>query len=524
MKHLINIVLLIFPFLSKAADFSQIKEKEPAPSLRLKIKLGSGSSRDTLIVHFFSMYFPIEDSLPVKDKYLILRKDGFYHISIHSKSEFGYFCLTRKNNPAYYGEVGFADTWLTKFYYWEAGDDITINLKLMAQDSLLPAEKRSKYLVQFSGKGSEKYRIGVIAQNELARTHFNVHNTCDSIGIFHHFQGLGRIRACQTLDRNRWKMSKSAYYVLKADILFGSSAYYFGGIKKYYWNSVLKKGEKEKICFRLSFDSVFQSSYRNCHIPDIYLARSRYFSGYYLGGIETKRLLGMDTIPGKELYNLVSQDSLYFEIKNNYVGVLRDKLLSYVISNTSYYKASNYPLLLSDALQSVKTQLYRDLVLKMYSARCVGKGIYNFSFVDSSGKVVTLSDFKGKTVFIDFYFNGCGACGSYYDNVLKPVEKALEANKSIVFLSISADVNINWFKLGLKSGKYGGSRSISLFTNGNGASDPIIKYYKITSFPTAILIGSDGKILEYNSQILYNENRLIKRLTQVSEGAELSRL
>lgn len=49
-----------------------------------------------------------------------------------------------------------------------------------------------------------------------------------------------------------------------------------------------------------------------------------------------------------------------------------------------------------------------------------GALVYNFSYEDAQGNEVQLSDFKGKWVWIDIWFTGCGACQYVAKGKIRP--------------------------------------------------------------------------------------------------------
>lgn len=130
--------------------------------------------------------------------------------------------------------------------------------------------------------------------------------------------------------------------------------------------------------------------------------------------------------------------------------------------------------------------------LKAYA---VGEPAYNFSFPDQNGKMVSLSDFKGKFVLVDFWASWCGPCRQEMKN-LAPIYEELKGD-DLEFISISIDnkekdwrrmleeENHPWVMLWDSEG----------FTAGN-EPNKIQRAYGFYSIPFIVLIDKEGRLLE----------------------------
>lgn len=116
----------------------------------------------------------------------------------------------------------------------------------------------------------------------------------------------------------------------------------------------------------------------------------------------------------------------------------------------------------------------------------------SFSYESIDGSTVSLTDFKGKYVYIDVWATWCAPCLSQV-----PYLKALEEqfhDKNIVFVSISVDkgeVKNKWRKM-IAEKKMGG---VQLFADKSFDSD-FMNAYAINSIPRFILIDPEGTILD----------------------------
>lgn len=146
-----------------------------------------------------------------------------------------------------------------------------------------------------------------------------------------------------------------------------------------------------------------------------------------------------------------------------------------------YGKYFHYP--------SLKTKVDA-LGTKLYNAT-PGRKAANFSFPDQDGKMVSLSDFKGKVVLIDVWATFCGPCLALVP-ALNKLEAELHDQKDIVFIGVAQDGpkgKATWLKL-IKERKMGG---IQLFVG--GANNVLAKDYKIKVMPRYLIFDRQGNVV-----------------------------
>lgn len=118
-----------------------------------------------------------------------------------------------------------------------------------------------------------------------------------------------------------------------------------------------------------------------------------------------------------------------------------------------------------------------------------GEKASDFTYPDTNGKLVSLSDFKGKVVYLDVWATWCGPCMKEVPHLNK-LEKELHSNKGIVFMSVSIDEEKDkqqWLRM-VKDREMGG---VQLFASGRSK---ITNDYKITKIPRFMIFNRNGNI------------------------------
>jgi len=123
----------------------------------------------------------------------------------------------------------------------------------------------------------------------------------------------------------------------------------------------------------------------------------------------------------------------------------------------------------------------------------IGTMAKNIGGFDVNGAKVSLSDFKGKYVLIDFWASWCAPCRAAMPALKESYEKVKE-KKNFVLLGVSLDTKKEgWVKAIAKDGIPWVNIS-----NLRGWGEPASAAFGIRAIPANVLIGPDGKIVAYN--------------------------
>ncbi|MBJ6367275.1 TlpA family protein disulfide reductase [Snuella sedimenti] len=120
----------------------------------------------------------------------------------------------------------------------------------------------------------------------------------------------------------------------------------------------------------------------------------------------------------------------------------------------------------------------------------IGKVAPDFTFPDINGKDVSLSDFKGKYVLIDFWASWCGPCRKESPNVQKQYQ--LYKDKGFEVVSVSIDKKEEDWRKAVKEDKLKGALLLAQ------DSKKIMKDYVFSGIPYMVLLDKEGKVMALN--------------------------
>lgn len=141
-----------------------------------------------------------------------------------------------------------------------------------------------------------------------------------------------------------------------------------------------------------------------------------------------------------------------------------------------------------------KSQKKRNMdILAPLALLKAGDVAFNFSYPDKTGKIVKMSDLKGKVVLVDVWATWCGPCKAEIPFLKKLEEEMKGTDVQVVSISVDeAPDKDKWLKM-IKDENLGG---LQLFASGWG---DLAQYYKIKGIPRFMVFDKEGKIVTVDS-------------------------
>lgn len=410
-------------------------------------------------------------------------------------------------NPVYFSLYSMKNSILIPvpklgFYLAEPGDNVMLEIG-------------SKKEVQVTGKGSAKYafqyRSDTLTRYLASKrpyapssySDFKNKKYLDSQRKDFNQIDTFLARQLQLLEEYKTQISKKVWLQLQADLLgksIESKHQRFTSIERDIKAKGATNGEQSDLA--LLYSMLKESVNNNrLEIPDASLALSK---NYPLGIVQLTMTDQRQTDSGSV--------GKRFEAK--FQGILRDKLWAvYLVDN--FNSIPDADSVLAVVIQAIKTPAYQAPLLTIQNRLTRGAPAYNFILEDSNGRYRSLSEFKGKNVFLDFWFTGCTGCVMFYKNTLKSVEELFSKDTSMVFISISVDTDKETWLKSIAEDSYTSTQAINLRTGTLGREHPIINWYAVSSYPRTILLDKNGNIYQ-NSKAIWNKEKLLSLLQEVS--------
>ena len=140
-----------------------------------------------------------------------------------------------------------------------------------------------------------------------------------------------------------------------------------------------------------------------------------------------------------------------------------------------------------------------------------GQPAPDFTLDDLQGQGVSLSDFRGQAVFLDFWASWCGPCIEDLPHLAK-IKQQTQSQK-IVFLSISLDASVKQWCQAVEAHTLTG---VHVHAPG-GWQAAVAQLYQVRSIPSYFLVGPDGR-MDGRVDDIEEIEEVVSRIEEVASG------
>jgi len=195
-----------------------------------------------------------------------------------------------------------------------------------------------------------------------------------------------------------------------------------------------------------------------------------------------------------------SEGKIKAEIIDSYFKdeVAQILMADFIISNLKYgsfIEASEMLAAYRKTAKEGEELPYMDEIKPLYEKMekvAPGNAAPSFTLLNAEGEEVSLEDFRGKVIYLDFWASWCGPCRAEMPHA-KKLQKHFEG-KDLVFLYISIDNSKKAWKKGMEEEQLGG---VHLWSEGFDSEVP--QAYQVSAIPNYFIIDRKGNIADNNA-------------------------
>ena len=291
-----------------------------------------------------------------------------------------------------------------------------------------------------------------------------------------------------TTEFNKYIIAKNKYRFIDGRYLFSLKI------------DIQSMSVSEKIVSAHYFDFIDKIDFNDqdaVNVTEYQVALIRYFYQKHDG---KTRSLFSDTLPEAERNKLIFANNYNYR-KSVTKGKVLDRVLSEkmidiieeLIDETAFVDS-----IMNDFRSSCKNPDYINEINQNYKIACAlkkGLAAPDFTLVDDKGEKISLSSFKDKVVYIDFWATHCVPCLGQMPKSKVLMEK-FKDNPDVAFIFVNVKDNMNTWKNYISKNK---SKGQQLFAN-KSESKILETNFNFDGIPHYVLINKDGTIIDSDAE------------------------
>jgi len=189
---------------------------------------------------------------------------------------------------------------------------------------------------------------------------------------------------------------------------------------------------------------------------------------------------------------------LELEMARSLPSPVRNSAWIEAASSLTYESPSQAVSLMEEEIQQHRSEMDTAYVvlfeqkLSKVKAKLPGRPAPTFALPDSMKRIVSLNDFRGKTIYLDFWGTWCHPCIEELPSLVE-LERKFERDTSVAFVSISIEYGAwNRWKKFIADRALKGTQLYAERQFNNEA----VQAYGIQAVPTFMIIGPDGTFVD----------------------------